>query len=217
MGRKIPILPCGPVKIIRARWGPLDLPFQYQRRVRFFAITIQECFEFRPRWYREGAIVPALVLAYYALLRSILRTRSELRRCLARCRHCRIFFIAHPRNAGRCDLRCPFGCREAQRRRRSTQRSVEYYRGTEGRRKKRQQNSQRRAAAPAVAAKVVAAVPLPNVEIVEHVRMVVSLIEGRPVSRAAIEAMLKKVLRQHRMPKRGKIGDSVVRSDEHPP
>ncbi len=161
--------------------------------------------------------MPALVLAYYALLRSILRTRSELRRCLARCRHCRIFFLAHPRNAGRCDLRCPFGCREAQRRQRSTQRSVEYYRGTEGRRKKRQQNSQRRAVTTVIAAKLVAAVPMPNAEIVEHVRMVVSLIEGRPVSRAEIEAMLKKVLRQHRMPKPGKIGDSVVRSDEHPP
>jgi hypothetical protein len=143
--------------------------------------------------------VPALVLAYYALLRSILRTRPELRRCLARCRHCRIFFIAHPRNAGRCDLRCPFGCREVQRRRQSTQRSVEYYRG------------------PAVAAKVVAAALVPNAGMVEYVRMVVSLIEGRPVSRAEIAAMLKRVLRQHRMPKQGKIGDSVVRSDEHPP
>ena len=204
------------MKIIRARWGLLDLPFQYQRRVRFFAITIQECFEFRRRWYRGGAVA-VLVLEYYALLRSILRTWPKLRRCLTRCVHCRIFFVAHPRNAGRCDLRCPFGCREAQRRRRSTQRSVEYYRGTEGRRKKRQQNSQRRTATTVIPATMVAAVPMPNAEIVEHVRMVVSLIEGRPVSRAEIEAMLKKVLRQHRMPKQGKIGDSVVRSDEHPP
>ena len=94
---------------------------------------------------------------------------------------------------------------------------MEYYRGTEGRRKKRQQNGQRRAASTATAAKVVAAVPLPNVEMVAHVRMVVSLIEGRPVSRAEIEAMLKKVLRQHRIPKQEKTGDSVVRSDEHPP
>jgi hypothetical protein len=161
--------------------------------------------------------VTALVLAYYALLRSILRTRSELRRCLTRCVHCRIFFVAHPRNAGRCDLRCPFGCRAAERRRRSTRRSVEYYRGKDGRNKKRQQNGRRRAVAPTVAAKVVAAVPDLNAEIVAHVRLVVSLIEGRPVSRAEIEAMLTKVLRQHRMPKRGKIGDSVVRSDEHPP
>ena len=205
------------MRIIRIRWGPVDLPYQFKRGVWFFAITIRERFEFRPRWYREGAIVPGLVLAYYALLRSILRTRTELRRCLTRCRHCRIFFIAHPRNAGRCDLRCPFGCREAQRRRQSTQRSVEYYRGPEGRRKKRQHNSQRRAAATAVAAQVVVAAPGPNSGMVEHVRMVVSLIEGRPVSRAEIAAMLRKVLRQHRMSKPGKIGDSVVRSNEHPP
>ena len=94
---------------------------------------------------------------------------------------------------------------------------MEYYRGTEGRRKKRQQNGQRRAAATAIAAKVVAAVPGPNAGMVEHVRMVVSLIEGRRVSRAEIAAMLKEVLRQHRMPKQGKIGDSVARSDERPP
>lgn len=68
-----------------------------------------------------------------------------------------------------------------------------------------------------IAAKRVAAVPMPNAGIVEHVRMVVSLIEGRPVSRGEIAALLKKVLRQHRMPKQGKIGDSVVRSDAHPP
>lgn len=68
-----------------------------------------------------------------------------------------------------------------------------------------------------IAAKVVAADPIPTAEMVEHVRLVVSLIEGRPVSRGEIAAMLKKVLRQHRMPKPGKIGDSVVRSDAHPP
>lgn len=204
------------MRAIPIRRGLLDLPFQSKRSVRFFAIKIQECFEFRRGWYRGGAVA-VLVLEYYALLRSILRTRCELRRCLARCRHCRIFFIAHPRNAGRCDLRCPFGCREAQRRRQSTQRSVEYYRGPEGRRKKRQQNSHRRAAATAVAAKVVVAASVLSVAMVEHVRMVVSLIEGRPMSRAEIVAMLKRVLRQHRMPKRGKFGDSVVRSDEHPP
>lgn len=68
-----------------------------------------------------------------------------------------------------------------------------------------------------IAAKVVAADPIPTAEMVEHVRLVVSLIEGRPVSRGEIAAMLKKVLRQPRMPKPGKIGDNVVRSDEHPP
>lgn len=94
---------------------------------------------------------------------------------------------------------------------------MEYYRGPEGRRKKRQQNSQRRTAATAIAAKAVVAASVLSAGMVEHVRMVVSLIEGRPMSRAEIAAMLKRVLRQHRMPKPGKFGDSVVRSDEHPP
>ena len=55
----------------------------------------------------------ALVLQYYLLLRSVLRTRPLLRRCLARCRHCRIFFLTHWCNAGRKDLGCPFSCRTA--------------------------------------------------------------------------------------------------------
>jgi hypothetical protein len=63
------------------------------------------------------------------VLRSVLRSQSDLRRCLSRCQHCRIFFLTHPRNAGRSDLRCPFGCREAHRKQRSTERSVAYYAG----------------------------------------------------------------------------------------
>jgi len=87
--------------------------------------------------------VAGLVLDYYWLLRSAVRARPGLRRCLCRCRHCGIFFLADPRNAGRRDLGCPFGCREAHRRRESTRRSVDYYRGAEGKLKKRIQNSGR--------------------------------------------------------------------------
>ena len=35
-----------------------------------------------------------------------------------------IFFLTDARNAGRQDLGCPFGCRQAHRRRQSTRRSV---------------------------------------------------------------------------------------------
>jgi hypothetical protein len=87
--------------------------------------------------------VAGLVLAYYWLLRAAVRARPGLRRCLCRCRHCGIFFLADPRNAGRRDLGCPFGCQEAHRRRESTRRSVAYYRGPEGKLKKRIQNSGR--------------------------------------------------------------------------
>ena len=44
-----------------------------------------------------------MVLEYYALLRSVLCAKPHLRRCLKRCRHCRIFFFTDPRNAGRKD------------------------------------------------------------------------------------------------------------------
>src|SRR5438876_3215369 len=80
---------------------------------------------------------------YYVVLRSVLRTRPDLRRCVTRCRHCRIFFVTHPRNVGRRDLGCPFGCKEAHRKRRSSQRSVEYYGTKEGKTKKKIQNGKR--------------------------------------------------------------------------
>lgn len=74
------------------------------------------------------------------VLRSVLRAKPHRRKCLTRCRHCGIFFLTDPRNAGRCDLGCPFGCSQAHRRRESIQRSTEYYRGEDGRKYKRRQN-----------------------------------------------------------------------------
>jgi hypothetical protein len=44
--------------------------------------------------------VVALVLAYYVLLRSVLRSQPELRRCLTRCRHCGIFLQIHVAPSG---------------------------------------------------------------------------------------------------------------------
>src|SRR5208337_3183879 len=113
-----------------------------KRELWFFAIRIAEHFEFRPDWYRGGAVA-ALVLEYYVLLRSVLRAKPHLRACLTRCRHCRIFFLTHPRNAGRQDLRCPFGCREAHRKQASGQRSAAYYGGPKGKRKKSDLNQRR--------------------------------------------------------------------------
>ena len=83
----------------------------------------------------------ALVLEYYLLLRSVLRAKHCLRACLTRCGHCGIFFLTDPRNAGRRDLRCPFGCRAAHRQQQSTRRSVAYYRDPAGRKKKSALNS----------------------------------------------------------------------------
>ena len=166
----------------------------------------------------------ALVLEYYLLLRSILRAKPRLRACLSRCRHCRIFFLTDPRNAGRRDLGCPFGCREAHRQQQSTRRSVAYYRDPKGKKKKSDLN-QRRAKLTAHEPKMAtpgASVPKNgssqwNEAMVEHVRMVSSLIEGRWVSRKEILTMLAKVLRQHTMCRRRKIDQAVAWLKEHPP
>jgi hypothetical protein len=168
-----------------------------------------------------------LVLEYYALLRSVLGTKPHLRRCLKRCRHCRIFFLTDPRNAGRKDMRevgrkdlgCPFGCREAHRKQESTRRSVQFYR--EHKERKQRQNSKRRKAGleeKEEQAPSGEAVPEPWSEpLVEHVRVVVSLIEGRRVSREEILEMLAKVLRQQGMGRRRKIDHAVAWLNENPP
>jgi hypothetical protein len=163
--------------------------------------------------------VAALVLAYYVLLRSILKAQSALRACLSRCRHCRIFFLTHPRNARRCDLRCPFGCREAHRQAQSNRRSTAYYRDEAGKAKKRQQNAQRRRpTAPAAPAVEPPEAPLPwPRSIVEHVRLVTGLIEGRQVSRAETLEMLARAVRQHSMVRQRRKDQVVVWLHGQPP
>ena len=164
----------------------------------------------------------ALVLQYYVLLRSVLSAKPLLRRCLARCRHCRIFFLTHPCNAGRKDLGCPFGCRSAHRKRQSTVRSVAYYRDALGKSKKRALNARRRR--PKADGDRPDSVPVPeksslrwNLLMLEYVRMVVSLIEARSVSQTEILQMLSRVLRQHTMVRRRKIDHAVFWLHEHPP
>jgi hypothetical protein len=135
---------------------------------------------------------------YYAQIRSLLRERPDLRPCLKRCRHCRIFFFTHPRNAGRDDLRCGFGCRETHRRQRDNRRIADYYR--ENPDKKRRQNRKRYLHTARICRKIDAPPRSePPVPIIEHVRMVVSLIERRWVGLEEIRELLAKKGRQHRM------------------
>jgi hypothetical protein len=180
--------------------------------------------------------VAPLVSEYYVLLRSTLRAKPHLRKCLCRCRHCRIFFLTHPRNAGRRDLGCSFGCRQEHRRRESIRRGTEYYQGEQGREYKRRQNQRQRgqveiadpkppkssspplspkAPCPAGVAEALPAAKDP--EVVEHARVVISLIEDRPVSLEELWEMLARVLRQRSMPQRRPIDHAVLWLNENPP
>jgi len=152
--------------------------------------------------------VRELAGVYYAQMRSLLRDRPDLRRCLTRCRHCRIFFFTDPRNAGRDDLRCGFGCREAHRRASSARRSAAFYRDYPA--KKRALNRRRYLIAARSAVALCPESPCgaaagPGAEVPEvapilhHVRVVISLIEGRRVELGEIVALVAKKGRQHRM------------------
>jgi hypothetical protein len=170
------------------------------------------------------------------LLRSILRSKPHLRKCLCRCRHCPIFFLTDPRNAGRHDLGCRFGCKKEHRRRESIRRSTVYYQGEQGREYKRRQNQRQRKqveildpqpAKPSDAspspktpcpAEVAEALPAAkDPELVEHVRAVVSLIEERPVALEEIWQMLLRVLSQRSMGRRRKIDHVVAWLRANPP
>jgi len=155
------------------------------------------------------------VLSYYVVLRSVLRVKPWLRKCLARCRHCGIFFLTDARNAGRQDLGCPFGCRQAHRRRQSTRRSVDYYRQPEGKTKKRALNARRKTPPPPPRHKP-APLPWPR-PILDYVRVVVGLIEGRKVGLWEVVEMLERTLRQHRMVRTRRIDQGVAWLNEQPP
>jgi hypothetical protein len=87
---------------------------------------------------------------------------------------------------------------------------VAYYRTAEGKVKKSLQNGKRREAARAGQA---ASRELPAIKLkgstLGYLRMVIGLIEGRPVSAGEMAAILLRVMRQHSMARRGRI-DYVV-------
>ncbi len=151
------------------------------------------------------------MLSYYVVLRSVLRIKPWLRKCLARCRHCGIFFLTDPRNAGRLDLGCPFGCSRAHRQRQSTQRSVAYYREPEGKVKKQALNARRR--------KTPQARPVPPElrPFLQYLCGMLGLIEGRPVELGEVIQMLERTARQHRMVRMRRIDQGVAWLHEQPP
>lgn len=175
---------------------------------------------------------------YQWLLEWVLTEHPDQRRYLSHCCHCDIAFLSDPRNAGREDLRCPFGCSDAFRKQASTRRSVEYYRTPEGKIKKRLQNNKRRKAPETPPPPVETLPPVDSTpvqpddplleqqpqakdpchrSVIEHVRMLTSIIEGRQVTRDETVRMLHQVLRQHSIARRRKLDHLVNQLHQNPP
>jgi hypothetical protein len=145
----------------------------------------------------------------------VLRRKPWLRKCLARCRHCGIFFLTDPRNVGRQDLGCPFGCSRAHRKKQSTKRSVAYYQEPEGKVKKQALNARRpNSARPPEPASPVRPELRP---FLRYLCVMLGLIEGRPVELWEVIAMLERTVRQHRMVRTRRIDQGVAWLHEQPP
>jgi len=167
----------------------------------------------------------------------VLAAKAYLRRCRTRCPDCGIFFLTHPCNFHqRGQIRCPFGCRAEHRRREAIARSQGYYGGELGKEIKKKLNqrrcrlpakaagqgrmptrpaSRRRAKRRRTAAKVRCAKPSPAM--LQHVRMVIRLIEGRRVSRRQVLLLLAKILRQHTLTRRKPMDHAVLWLHKRPP
>jgi hypothetical protein len=116
---------------------------------------------------------------------------------------CGIRFFTDPRNAGRKDLRCPFGCRAEHLRREANKRSDRHL-GTEyGRRQKAKRNRERRTQpARRIPEKTPPEPETPEdlgPDMIAHIRVVTSIIERRRVSRSETIELIAWVLSQRRM------------------
>lgn len=172
---------------------------------------------------------------YYLLLRSVLKGKAQLRRCLTRCRHCRIFFLTDPRNVGqpdapekkRWDLGCPFGCREAHRKKQSTLRSVAFYQTSEGRQKRLRLN-QRRRKPKSVEGKPAQETPPKSPEegkthlrwpgdLIEYLVLVIGWIEGRKLGVDEVLELLERQVKQHTIGRRRLIDRMLEYLNQRPP
>lgn len=210
----------------------------YKSKPIFFIVKIQSTYQLTPDWYREGEI-RGLVLHYYWVLRQILQDKPDLRKCRTRCKHCGIFFLTDPRNAGRRDLRCPFGCRQAYQKENSKKRSAEYYRSEEGKKKKKALNERRNRQGRAdnnggdlagESSQQREESSQQQEEIVQYegeiiwdkdclcyIQLVISLIEGRLVRMEEVLKMLTKIWRQHSMDRRRRFVYSFNYRNQKPP
>jgi hypothetical protein len=214
--------------------GRAKIIFDCNREPGFFVIAVEKVFSFRPDWHQDHQTQP-LVRHYQTVLDGVLESHPQLRPCVVGCTHCGIRFLTDARNAGRRNLRCPFGCRRHHRQRSSSQRSVAYYRTPAGKLKKRRLNACRieatdcrrqpdpqQPAAPsqeppssAPDAGLQAELALDGVVLDEpsllaspmlpYVRMVASLVEGIPWSMTEVVGLLRQALRQHSMARRRRL------------
>ena len=173
-----------------------------------------------------------------------MQSHPELQGCVVCCVYCGIRFLTHPRNAGRRDLRCPFGCRRQHRRECANRRSGAYYRSPQGNRAKKRRNLRRSCRqAPATAPPPALAQQPPTDEphaaeapaqlrletvvldesalarssLLPYVRMLMRLLDGVKLTCREVLAVLRESLRQRSIGVRRRIDYILGFLHQHPP
>jgi len=169
----------------------------------FLIITLQSFYIFEPDWYRRNE-VRQITAIYYWAIHMLIKKAPFLRQYLIKCKHCGIIFFTDPRNAGRQDIRCSFGCRQAYKKKSSKERSKDYYQTEEGKEKKKELNKRRKKSNANNQEKdyqeleVVDEKQMNN-EILNYLQLVAWHIEGKRFSLKIILMKVKILLRQHSM------------------
>ncbi len=113
-----------------------------QRIYNFFYLKLKDFFRFEPDWYRQEDVRP-IVERYYFGIRCILKAKPALRKYLKRCVYCNILFFTDPRNAGRDDVGCPFGCRSAHGKKKAAERDATFRNSPQGKDHRKKHNDLR--------------------------------------------------------------------------
>lgn len=151
---------------------------------------MQKFYEPDVDWYRNEDAISRLK-DYYKTLRKVLRETSCKHRVLKRCPECHIYFLTHPGNRNRKDIRCPFGCRAHQKQIKSAKRSSKYYKSVNGGKKKKTSNDKRYINSfKKIKRKPSQADKKQREAFLSYLRWILSLTEGRHISKRAVKKLL---------------------------
>jgi hypothetical protein len=144
-------------------------------------------------WYKKGQIKKIYDL-YKGLVDSFSLPKSLV---LTTCCQCHIEFLTSSSNRGRRDIRCPFGCRQDHKKKKSNERSRAYYQTPEGKIKKQKQNSKRKKSAQNSRDQKLK--PIPE-DLVKFLSLFLTLMLGEVLKKSELYGLVikaLKVLRQH--------------------
>lgn len=141
-------------------------------------------------WYKKKD-VREYVSAYYVKIRNIIQTTESRYWELTRCVDCEIYLITSCSNRGREDIRCPFGCRECNKKATSNKRSRAYYKTIAGKKKKQKQNENRYRRSNQSSIETKKSSKEEKGSFLGYLRFILSIIEGRFISWQDINDILE--------------------------